>query len=279
VTPFVADPDFTLYVGDCLDVLGELPDGAADAVVTSPPYLDARPEYPSPTIVQWNAIFRNLRRVVVGPMLLNVGRLFRGRRELLWWVRLLETAEQHDWFLLDTRVWIKPNANPIRGEVFADRHEYVFVLGEPGVELNVDDIRVPYAPTSLPRLERGWTHHMGVKGDSSRRSQHGTKRNEPHPLGGRPPSYISVPTGAEKGNPHPAPMPLMLAGELVMLAAQPGQTILDPFAGSGTTAAAARRLGRRSIAIELSPEYASVAAERLSQLSLFALRFDDEDAA
>ena len=50
--------------------------------------------------------------------------------------------------------------------------------------------------------------------------------------------------------------------------------VLDPFMGSGTTALVARKLGRRSIGIELSPEYAALAARRLSQQSLFA-----EDAA
>ncbi len=50
---------------------------------------------------------------------------------------------------------------------------------------------------------------------------------------------------------------------------QPG-VVLDPFLGSGTTALVARRLGRRSIGIELNPEYADMAAKRLSQLSLLA---------
>jgi DNA modification methylase len=47
-------------------------------------------------------------------------------------------------------------------------------------------------------------------------------------------------------------------------------TVLDPFMGSGTTALVARRLGRRSIGVELSPEYAAICAKRLQQLSLFA---------
>ena len=47
-------------------------------------------------------------------------------------------------------------------------------------------------------------------------------------------------------------------------------TVLDPFMGSGTTALVARRLGRRSVGIELNPEYAKLCARRLQQLSLFA---------
>jgi hypothetical protein len=47
-------------------------------------------------------------------------------------------------------------------------------------------------------------------------------------------------------------------------------TVLDPFMGSGTTAHVARRLGRRSIGVELNPEYAALCARRLQQLSLLS---------
>src|SRR5689334_12722392 len=92
VTPFVADPDFTLYCGDALEVLRQLATGSVACVVTSPPYLDARPEYPSPGIAEWEDIFAELRRVVRGPALINVGRLFRNG-ERRWWNELLEAAE------------------------------------------------------------------------------------------------------------------------------------------------------------------------------------------
>ncbi|MGM3268096.1 DNA methyltransferase, partial [Bacillus cereus group sp. BC255] len=84
----------------------------------------------------------------------------------------------------------------------------------------------------------------------------------------RPKSYVEVYTGKEKGNPHPAPMALDLAIHLVKLGSPAGGTVLDPFGGSATTAVAAPPQGRKSVLIELDPEYATMAAGRLAQQSL-----------
>lgn len=69
---------------------------------------------------------------------------------------------------------------------------------------------------------------------------------------------------AEK-NGHPCPKPIGLAKWLVSRATLAGESLLDPFCGSGTTLVAAKDLGRRAIGIEIEEKYCEIAAKRLSQ--------------
>ncbi|MBN1865698.1 site-specific DNA-methyltransferase [Candidatus Sumerlaeota bacterium] len=73
---------------------------------------------------------------------------------------------------------------------------------------------------------------------------------------------------------HPAPFPLELAFRLVRMFSFTGDTVLDPFLGTGTTMVAAMKCGRNSIGVEVEPKYARMAARRLQQESqdLFAVR-------
>jgi len=68
--------------------------------------------------------------------------------------------------------------------------------------------------------------------------------------------------GCEK-NDHPTVKPLKLMAYLVTLGSRPGDVVLDPFVGSGTTCMAAKELGRQYIGIEMNPEYAKIANARL----------------
>lgn len=69
---------------------------------------------------------------------------------------------------------------------------------------------------------------------------------------------------------HPTQKPPRLVREFVRLFSDRGETVLDPFAGSGTTLRAAKDLGRRAIGIEIEERYCEIAAKRCAQETLFA---------
>lgn len=68
-----------------------------------------------------------------------------------------------------------------------------------------------------------------------------------------------------KNDSHPAKFPLELAEKVIKLYTEPGDLVLDPFLGSGTTAQAAKKLGRKYIGIELDPKYHKLACRNISQ--------------
>ena len=74
--------------------------------------------------------------------------------------------------------------------------------------------------------------------------------------------------GAEKGIEHPTPMAPELAEFLIKLSCPPGGTVLDPFAGSGTTGRAARKLGRRAVMVEIDETHCAEAARLSTQQAL-----------
>lgn len=71
---------------------------------------------------------------------------------------------------------------------------------------------------------------------------------------------------------HPAQKPIALMRDLIGAFSDPGETILDPFMGSGTTLRAAKDLGRRAVGVELEERYCELAAERMAQRVLWSTR-------
>jgi DNA modification methylase len=93
---------------------------------------------------------------------------------------------------------------------------------------------------------------------------------------GARPNTIQSTEVAEK-NGHPCPKPLGWMAWLVGRVTLPGEMVLDPFAGSGTTLVAAKRLGRRAVGVEIDERYCEIAAERLRQ-SVFTFEPPAPDA-
>ncbi|MDE2104238.1 MAG: site-specific DNA-methyltransferase [Patescibacteria group bacterium] len=75
----------------------------------------------------------------------------------------------------------------------------------------------------------------------------------------------------EQSSEHPAAYPLTLPSKLIRYYSWPGETVLDPFAGSGTTCRAAKDAGRRYVGIERNETYARMANNRIAQDVLLAV--------
>ena len=106
------------------------------------------------------------------------------------------------------------------------------------------------------RPGQGWEsivflHRLNAKGKPGRKKWNG---------GGRSSVFHH---GVCRDAMYPTQKPVSLISEFVQLFTQSGDTILDPFAGAGTTLLVADRLGRNAIGIELNPEYAQMARDRV----------------
>ena len=164
------------------------------------------------------------------------------------------------------------------------RHELLFLLAkQPAYWFDLDPIRVPHAASSRRDREthtatRARSRPPGRPGSSTRppkygpgtrevttaRRYGGRRHTRGHPNGRNPGDVWSIPTRPYNG-PHFAAYPIDLPLRCIAAGCKPGGTVLDPFAGSGTTGLAAIQLGRRFTGIDLSPDFAHLAAERLAQ--------------
>jgi hypothetical protein len=142
-------------------------------------------------------------------------------------------------------------------------HEYVFLLSK-GARYFYDAAAIaePAEDSSLARLAQDVGAQPG-----SMRANGGAKSNGPmKAVGGQVRNARTVWTIATQpfSGEHFATMPPDLAERCIKAGSKPGDTILDPFGGAGTTGLVADRLGRSAILCELNPAYARMARERVT---------------
>ena len=189
--------------------------------------------------------------------------------------RVAFALQDDGWYLRQDIIWAKPNPMP---ESVKDRctksHEYLFLLSKnPRYYFDADAIKEPALVTSAERALRGSSETMksayGVPGQSP----HGlNKPRERVTLSGgeRPDLMLSrnkrdvwtISTTPFKGA-HFAVMPEALVEPCVLAGSREGDTVLDPFAGSGTVGVVALRHQRDFVGVELNPDYAQMAVNRI----------------
>jgi site-specific DNA-methyltransferase (cytosine-N4-specific) len=196
--------------------------------------------------------------------------------------RVAFALQDDGWILRNAIVWHKPNAMPesVRDRLNC-RHELIFLLvRQASYWFDLDPIRIPHQRAAPPGPAS--TRPPGRPTRSTRPPKYGTHAREittrsrysaslqrrshraRHPKGRNPGDVWAIPTRPYKG-PHFAAYPIDLPLRCIAAGCKPGGTVLDMFAGTGTTGLAAIQLGRRFSGIELSPAFAALAAERLAE--------------
>lgn len=192
-------------------------------------------------------------------------------KDLLGIPWLLAFALRADgWYLRSAIVWHKPNPMP---ESVRDRptsaYEHVFLLTKAGrYYYDADAIREPHTSDTEgvndPAARAALPHDAGkqfVEGGLRRPSSRPADYFG-HALGRNVRNVWTIATTPTKFA-HFATMPPELAERCIKAGTKPGDTVLDPFGGAGTTGLVADRLGRHATLIELNPEYRTLAAERI----------------
>ena len=234
--PYYRDETVTLYCGDCRDVLPMMASASVDLVLTDPPYGIGRATWDVP--VRWED--EAARLVKPGGYVVAFGLL----RTLATVCLYLEASGLE---LEQEMVWVR-GVLGATGDRFGRSHElWLACYKAPRRPPRVDRVRVPYAPTSTA-----------------------TPSHRRHPLGATPGSvwYVHETSGAAAAHTHETEKPRPLFERIVLALSDPGDLVLDPFCGSGTTLRAAQELGRRAIGITDRQRDCNDAVERLAQYVL-----------
>jgi site-specific DNA-methyltransferase (adenine-specific) len=256
-----------LYQSDSIELLRTLETGSARLVVADPPYGIGKAEWDTfkdrCVYVEWALSWiREAARVLDDRGTLYI----MGFPEILADVKFLasEHFEGCRWL-----VWYYRNKANL-GRNWGRSHEAVLCFRKTRrAVFNVDAVRIPYNAHTLRYPAR-------PQAESSNFSRPGGKhRNQvwtPHPLGAKPKDVLEIPTlcnGTAEKTSHPTQKPLDLIRRFVLASSNPGDLVIDPFAGSGTTLVACEESGRPWIGVDSDRSSCEIARKRMSDPNAF----------
>ena len=257
---FFKHPDGEIWTGDAIAWLGSLETASVDLVFADPPYNIKKAEWDTfesqQKYLEWSLRWiEEVARVLkptgtfyicgfselLADLKLPASRFFRGCRWLVW--------------------HYKNKAN--LGTDWGRSHESILHFRKSkDFTFNIDEVRIPYGNHTLkyPLHPQAATSQYGNGSPKD-------KLWQPHPDGAKPKDVLEIPTtcnGMHEKTPHPTQKPEELLRKLVLASSNPGDLIIDPFLGSGTTAVVAEQLKRKWKGCDITPEYCQWAAQRIS---------------
>ena len=266
----------SILLGDCEEVLKGLPEDSIDLIFTSPPYADQRRQtyggIRPDRYVEWfmpkaHQFFRVLKPS--GTFVLNIKeRVVRGERHTYVMELILEMRRQ-GWLWTEEFMWHKKNSHPGKWpNRFRDNWERLIQFNiQRKFRMYQDAVMVPVGDWAKDRLAN-LSETDKVRDES--RVGSGFGKNVSNWLGRDmvyPNNVIHMATESSNKN-HSAAFPVGLPAWFTKLFTQTGDTVLDPFIGSGSTAVAAAQLGRRYIGIDTNAEYVELSRQRIRDLQI-----------
>jgi site-specific DNA-methyltransferase (cytosine-N4-specific) len=286
--PAFRTPLGAVFEGDSVELMSRIPANSVDLVMTSPPYaLHFKKEYGNAekeAYVEWFRPFaREIKRILKpqGSFVLNIGGSYNAgqpTRSLYHFRVLLMLCDELGFHLCQEAFWYNPAKLPspaewvnVRRVRIKDSVEYIWWLS-PSPMPKADNRRVlaEYSPDMLRLLKRGYRA-------KERPSGHKITSKFTDRGGSIPPNVIErgnnesnseyIRLCAERGlKPHPARFPAALPEFFTKFLTDPGDVVVDPFAGSAMTGQVAERLSRRWLGFELEPKYIETARLRFGSL-------------
>lgn len=245
-----------LILGDCLEELEKMKDNSIDCVITSPPYDNLRTYKDTLEWGEhiWKPVIKELFRVakeggvmvwVVGDATIKGSETGTSFKQALW-------AKKCGFNLHDTMIWEKAGQGAVGSNYcYWQNFEYMFVLskGRPKSINLIEDRRNVYNKSKYVHGSRGE--------DGKSKSRKMLKHKD---FGRR---FNIWKITQETNKIHKAVFPEQLADNHIRSWTEKGDTVLDPFMGSGTTGVVCKKLGREFVGIEIVPEYYDLAKSRI----------------
>ena len=262
-----------VILGNCFDVLKKMEANSVDLIVTSPPYADQRKNtyggiHPDKYIEWFLPITGELLRALkpTGTFILNIKEKIADGERHTYVMELIMGMKKQGWLWTEEFIWHKKNCFPGKWpNRFRDAWERLLQFNkQKNFNMYQEEVMVPMGDWAKTRLKN--LSDTDMRRDNSRVGS-GFGKNVSKWVGRDMayPTNVLVMATETSNKQHSAVFPKELPTWFIKLFTRPGDVILDPFLGSGTTLISALILDRNSIGIEIKKDYYNLAVQNITR--------------